>query len=250
VFTYLTSGRDLLRGATRGTPKGGAIVFADPDFDGTKAPAPSGRRSRAMQGLTWTRLPGTRQEADALAKSLASPTVYRDKQATETALKAVRSPPILHLATHGFFLADTDATVENPLLRSGLVFAGANALASGTDDGVVTALEASTLDLRGTRLVVMSACETGVGKIVNGDGVYGLRRALVIAGAESLVMSLWQVDDTATRDLMAGYYKKLKAGGGRSSALRDVQRELRARPEYGHPYYWASFVAAGDSGPL
>jgi CHAT domain-containing protein len=250
AFTYLTSGRDLLRFGVRGKSQGGAIIFADPDFDGPKTAPPPGRRSRAMQGLTWTRLPGTRQEADALAKSLTNATVYRDKLATETTLKAVRSPPILHLATHGFFLPDAEATVENPLLRSGLVFAGANALASGTDDGVVTALEASTLDLRGTRLVVMSACETGVGKIVNGDGVYGLRRALVIAGAESLVMSLWQVDDTATRDLMDGYYRKLKTGAGRSAALRDVQRELHANPTYAHPYYWASFVAAGDSSPL
>jgi len=203
-----------------------------------------------MQGLTWRRLPGTAQEADALAKSLAGATVYREKQATEATLKNLHAPSIVHLATHGFFLSDADASVENPLLRSGLVFAGANARSSGTDDGVVTALEAAGLDLRGTRLVVMSACETGVGKITNGDGVYGLRRAFVIAGAESLVMSLWEVDDAATRDLMDGYYKKLKAGLGRSAALQAIQQEMHANPKYAHPYYWASFVAAGDSAPI
>jgi CHAT domain-containing protein len=254
TFTYLTSGRDLLRLGTRAAGKGKpkAYVFADPDFDGPPptTSAPGTRRSRAMQNLTWPRLPGTAAEADALEKSLTAPTIYRGKKATETALKSLQAPGILHLATHGFFLADADASVENPLLRSGLVFAGANALSSGNDDGVVTALEASGLDLRGTRLVVMSACETGVGKITNGHGVYGLRRALVIAGAESLVMSMWQVDDLATKELMAGYYKKLEAGQGRSEALRTVQRELLAKPKYAHPYYWASFIAAGDSTPL
>ncbi|HEX5058700.1 MAG TPA: CHAT domain-containing protein [Kofleriaceae bacterium] len=252
AFTYLTSGRDLLRFGVKANAKSsGPVIFADPDFDGAKTaqPAPT-RRSRAMQGLTWRRLPGTAQEADALAKSLAGATVYREKQATEATLKSLHAPSIVHLATHGFFLSDADASVENPLLRSGLVFAGANARSSGADDGVVTALEAAGLDLRGTRLVVMSACETGVGKITNGDGVYGLRRAFVIAGAESLVMSLWEVDDAATRDLMDGYYKKLKAGLGRSAALQAIQQEMHANAKYAHPYYWASFVAAGDSAPI
>jgi CHAT domain-containing protein len=172
----------------------------------------------------------------------------------------VRGPEILHLATHGFFLPDEEAQAqsssagvnvrENPLLRSGLVLAGANKLLSGDEDGILTALEASGLDLQGTKLVVLSACETGVGKVTNGDGVYGLRRALVIAGAESLVMSLWQVDDEATKELMVGYYKRLAAGKSRSTALREVQIELMGRDRYRHPYYWASFVAAGDDSPI
>jgi CHAT domain-containing protein/tetratricopeptide (TPR) repeat protein len=252
TFTYLTSGRDLLRLAVHAKTKPAApVIFADPDFDGPKASeVPPTRRSRAMQGLTWHRLPGTAEEADALARSLAGAQVYRGKQATEATLKTLHAPAILHLATHGFFLTDADATVENPLLRSGLVFAGANARSSGADDGVVTALEAAGLDLRGTHLVVLSACETGVGKITNGDGVYGLRRAFVIAGAESLVMSMWEVDDAATRDLMAGFYKNLEAGLGRSEALHAIQLDMHAQQKYAHPYYWASFVAAGDSTPL
>jgi CHAT domain-containing protein len=111
-------------------------------------------------------------------------------------------------------------------------------------------MEATGLDLWGTQLVVLSACETGVGKVTNGEGVYGLRRALVIAGAESLLMSLWQVDDAATRDLMAGYYARLTSGKPRSSALRDIQLEIQRTPKYAHPYYWASFLAAGDNTPI
>jgi CHAT domain-containing protein len=128
--------------------------------------------------------------------------------------------------------------------------AGANQLRSGEDDGILTAMEATGLDLWGTKLVVLSACETGVGKVTNGEGVYGLRRALVIAGAESLMMSLWQVDDLATRDLMAGYYARLAAGAPRSSALRDTQLQIQANPKYAHPYYWASFLSAGDDSPI
>ncbi|HEY1554832.1 MAG TPA: CHAT domain-containing protein [Kofleriaceae bacterium] len=250
TFTYLTSGRDVLRfGVRAGTP-GAPLIFADPDFDGgAAAPRPAGRRGRAMTGLTWPRLPGTGQEADAVVGQLAGATVLRDKQATENAVKAVHAPSVLHLATHGFFL-ESGGDDENPLLDSGLAFAGANKLSSGSEDGILTAYEASGLDLWGTKLVVMSACETGLGKVSHGDGVYGLRRALVIAGAESLVMSLWQVDDKATRDLMTGYYKRLHAREGRSAALRSVQLELAHQPRYAHPYFWASFIAAGDPGPL
>jgi CHAT domain-containing protein len=225
--------------------------------------------------MNWQPLPGTSQEADAVGKTMSGVKILRGQDATEGTLKLVRGPSILHLATHGFFLpdeaaaatADADANAragagtpgaaaagaparENPLLRSGLALAGANKLQSGNDDGILTAMEASGLDLWGTKLVVLSACETGVGTVTNGEGVYGLRRALVIAGAEGLVTTLWQVDDLATRDLMAGYYRKLAAGKGRSSALRDTQLEIAAQAKYAHPFYWASFLAAGADSPI
>lgn len=212
TFTYLTSGRDLLRLAVRTKAQGGGVVFADPSFDATgpvpakqpDAPDPAGatrgRRSADLASLMWPPLPGTGQEADAVMKNLAGAKVYRGADATEAAVKQVHGPRILHLATHGFFLPDEpppapkDAArnpgvsaaqpgapapgpaAENPLLRSGLAFAGANKLASGDEDGILTAMEASGLDLLGTKLVVLSACETGVGKVTNGDGVYGLRQ--------------------------------------------------------------------------
>jgi len=184
-------------------------------------------------------------------------------QATKTFLKKASSPRLLHIATHGFFLTDEDVSAdpkrgkkpaskdaisnsENPLVRSGLAFAGANRRSSGPDNGILTAMEASGLDLLGTKLVVLSACDTGIGEVKTGEGVYGLRRSFVVAGAESLVMSLWPVSDIVTRDLMIGYYKNLKQGMGRGESLRQVQLEMLKRPERRHPFYWASFIQAGE----
>jgi CHAT domain-containing protein len=276
TFTYLTSGRDLLRLSVQTKAQGGGVIFADPAFDAGGKPAKGdgtrGRRSSDLSDLLWPALPGTAKEADGVEKEMKL-TEFRQDKATEAALKAVHGPRVLHLATHGFFLPDEKETAtgdtrapaasanvalaqtaqvgpENPLLRSGLALAGANKLVSGNEDGILTAMEATGLDLAGTKLVVLSACETGVGKVTNGDGVYGLRRALVIAGAESLVMSLWQVDDEATKDLMVGYYKRLGQKHGRSTALRETQLELSAKPAYKHPFYWASFVPAGANAPL
>jgi CHAT domain-containing protein/tetratricopeptide (TPR) repeat protein len=139
------------------------------------------------------------------------------------------------------------AQVKDPLLRSGLALAGANQGRNGDDDGVLTALEAAYLDLSGTKLVVLSACDTGVGELKNGEGVQGLRRALVLAGSESQVMSLWPVSDAAAKDLMIPYYKALQQGEGRSEALRQVQLQiLRERRESRHPFYWAAFIQSGE----
>ena len=135
---------------------------------------------------------------------------------------------MLHIATHGFFIQDPQRRIENPLLRSGLALTGANLRAESRDaaagsEGILTALEASNLDLWGTKLVTLSACDTGVGEIRNGEGVYGLRRAFFLAGAETLVMSLWPVSDYVTRELMTDYYAGLKRGLGRGDALRQAQ---------------------------
>ncbi|MEP6911944.1 MAG: CHAT domain-containing protein, partial [bacterium] len=258
-ITYLTSGRDLLRLQVHTTSKQGPVIFANPLFNsggetnnvskeiGSIADASvQRRRSMDLRDAKFNPLPGTAGEAKALAGVLPEVKVFIGAQATEAALKQVSGPRILHVATHGFFLPDilqanaesaggrglgiaTSSETskihdENPLLRSGLALAGVNQRQSGVgEDGVLTALEATGLDLWGTKLVVLSACETGLGEVKNGEGVYGLRRALVLAGSESQVMSLWQVSDAATRDLMAAYYKRLQAGEGRTEALRQVQ---------------------------
>jgi CHAT domain-containing protein len=116
---------------------------------------------------------------------------------------------------------------------------------------VLTALEASALeDLSGTELLVLSACDTGLGEVRNADGVYGLRRAFALAGVRSQVMSLWKVNDEATRRLMSRYYERLSGGEGRSEALRQVQLEMMRDPVFGNPYYWAGFLIVGDWRPL
>jgi CHAT domain-containing protein len=280
TFTYLTSGRDLLRIGAGAKPRATPLIVADPSFDDapdSSASGTRGRRSRDFRSMKWARLPGTAEEADALGNLIADARILRGAKATEAAIKSTKGPRVLHIATHGFFLppepvktaeiaamstggpptgvfasqaAADSSGPENPLLRSGLALAGANKLSSGGEDGILTALEAAGLDLWGTQLVVLSACETGVGKVTEGDGVHGLRRALVIAGAETLVMSLWQVDDKATRELMTGYYERLGKGEGRSEALRQVQLKMLRSERRSHPYYWASFVPTGNWAPL
>jgi CHAT domain-containing protein len=237
------------------------------------------RRSTDLASLQFGSLDGTELEKEAIAPLLPNVTVLTQSQATENALKQLQAPSILHIATHGFFLQDVECTpasdtrgsfstpativpeyigdrkrvcrptprnTENPLLRSGLALAGFNPRLSGTQDGVLTALEAAGLNLYGTQLVVLSACETGLGNVANGEGVYGLRRAFVTAGAESQLMSLWKVDDYGTSELMSLYYQRLQKGEGRSEALRQVQLEMMQAPAYQHPYYWASFIFSGD----
>ncbi len=162
----------------------------------------------------------------------------------------------MHIATHGFFLTDvpalnsSNAVIQNPLLRSGLAFAGANTRQSGSDDGILTALEASGLNLWGTKLVTLSACDTGLGQVQNGEGVYGLRRAFFLSGTESLVMSLWSVSDYTTREIMTNYYKNLKQGLGRAEALRTVKLKMMKNSRTAHPFFWASFIESGQWLPL
>src|SRR6266540_4067045 len=268
-ISYLVSGRDLLRLQVRQPSKSEAVVVADPDYGETVVAAQSKRRDVGLpSGMPQTAgsnvslsqvyfppLRGTAGEARALKAMLPQATVLTGERATEARLKQLSSPKILHLATHGFFLRDQDpnSPVEISLLRSGLALAGANLRRGGpdpADDGILTALEAAGLDLWGTKLVVLSACDTGVGEVKVGEGVYGLRRALALAGAETQVMSLWPVSDTGTRDLMIGYYKALKRGEGRGEGLRRVQLEMIKSRDRRHPFYWASFIQSGEWGNL
>ena len=235
-------------------------------------PPRQGGRSADLSQLQVGPLPGTAAEAQALQQLFPQATVLTQAAATETALKQVKAPQILHIATHGFFLADApvappadsrgvgraspygfptaaalSGAVENPLLRSGLALAGFNRRTSGGEDGVFTALEASGLDLVGTQLVVLSACDIGLGDLTRGEGVYGLRWAFDLAGAETQMLSLWPVSDQGTQRLMTRYYQKLMAGLGRSEALRAVQLEMiRGGGDQARPYYWAAFILAGN----
>ncbi len=265
-LTYLTGGRDLLRLQTARKSKSNPLLIANPLFDLPAAtetaklmkspPSGSNRKSviatRNLSDTYFAPLGSTAQEARSIQTLFPGASVLSGAQATEIALKQAVAPEILHIATHGFFLEDRDNSkdakikIENPLLRSGLALAGANEHNKGSDDGILTALEASGLNLWGTKLVVLAACDTGLGEVRNGEGVYGLRRAFLLAGTESLVMSLWSVSDAATRKLMINYYKNLKQGIGRGEAFRQVQLEMLKTPERQHPFYWASFIQSGE----
>ncbi|MBO0719595.1 MAG: tetratricopeptide repeat protein, partial [Blastocatellia bacterium] len=168
--------------------------------------------------------------------------IAQGNQQTAAASSGKAEPMIADLRLSRFA-----ARIKDPLLRSGLALAGANEGKSGDDDGILTALEAADLDLTGTKLVVLSACNTGVGDVKNGEGVQGLRRALVLAGSESQIMSLWPVSDTATKELMTTFYQALQEGAGRSEGLRQVQlRIIHERKDRQHPFYWAAFIQSGE----
>lgn len=267
-ITYLSSGRDLIRLKVDVPSKENPVIVANPLFDEPGNPpavrvASSSTRGNSNQtsadlaSLKYGSIEGTAQEAKAIATLLPNVKLLTGSDATENALKQLNAPNILHIATHGFFLEDSPpeqpgsdkapvVKSDNPLLRSGLALAGFNLRKSGNEDGVLTALEVAGLDLAGTKLVALSACETGLGDVANGEGVYGLRRALSISGAESQLITLWLVDDEATKDLMIGYYGRLQKNIGRSAALRQVQLEMLKNPLYQRPYYWAAFIPSGE----
>jgi CHAT domain-containing protein len=241
------------------------------------------KRSMDMRGLYFQRLPGTREEAETIWKLIGKDQceLFLGKRALEEVLELKRRPRILHLATHGFFLNDMDYTylvddamtrgmmemkavcrptgkkfrIENPLLRSGIALAGANsALMAGDFDktgGIVTAERVLGLKLCGTDLVVLSACDTGLGEVLSGEGVFGLRRAFRQAGTKSLAMSMWSVPDKETKELMVEFYKNIHVGKmNRCQALRHAAlTEMNTvKHRYGHtnPFYWGAFVFLGE----
>lgn len=229
-------------------PKKNAFVLGFPDYGGDAVPA----------------LPGTKTEADNISRILKAGgyqvTSYLQKTATEASIKALKGPALVHIATHGYFQADVDQTAagvhqenakNNPLLRSGLLLAGASPTLKGelipnlesNDNGVLTAYEAMNLSLEGTDLIVVSACETGLGDVRAGEGVYGLQRSFIVAGAKAMVMSLWKVDDAATQTLMTNFYTNLSKGGTKAKAFKQAQLQLMTK--YKEPYYWGAFVMTG-----
>jgi CHAT domain-containing protein/Tfp pilus assembly protein PilF len=281
LVSYLSSGRDLLRLAAHREPRSPGVIVAGPDYGPLPLQPDPGT-------VAFLPLPGARAEAADLEGYFSTPPVT-DQQATKEALAALVGPAILHVATHGFYAPDlsiasapgsrgpsappstasgrgsprgihvqmnggmpslspppSSSDPAEALDRSGLAMARANQGA----DGIVTAREIAGFDWWGTQLVVLSACETGVGAVPSGDGVYGMRRALVLAGAESQVVSLWKVSDSSTRELMRDYYGELSRGTGRAQALRQAKLHLLHQSRYAHPYYWAAFIPAGDWTPL
>jgi CHAT domain-containing protein len=212
-----------------------------------------------LRGIGYDELPGTKTEIEKISEILKSKgwsaNIHTGKDATEEAVKSVNSPKILHIATHGQFDRDIETSeeqkkiYENPLFKSKLILAGGEntrlkftndiSIDSGTEDGYLTAYEVMNMNLDNTELVVLSACETGLGEIRNGEGVYGLQRAFQVAGAKSLIMSLWKVPDAPTHELMLSFYSKWLGGMDKRKAFRQSQMELAKN--YPNFFYWGAF---------
>jgi len=216
---------------------------------------------------TISQLVGAEKEVKELSKLLKlkgwQTDAYLNYAATEKDVKKVESPRVLHIATHGFFMSDLpqwgesdfgeineNKSIENPLLRSGLLFSGGGDLLNAktiydlnSKNGILTAYEAMNLNLDNTELVVLSACATGLGEVQTGEGVYGLQRAFLVAGANTVIMSLFKVSDDITKELMTIFYRKWLATGDKRQSLIDAKKEIRAK--YKYPYYWGGFVMIG-----
>ncbi len=232
---------------------------SSPDF--ARAAVFSGVQAAVGMSGSVSLLPGTKKEVENVfglfnQKKL-KVNLLLAENATEEALKNLKSPTILHVATHGFFIPEiSDKEVKsiqdamnrnllkNPFMRSGLLLAGCQKPNPEGEDGILTAEEVMNLTLDNTELVVMSACETGLGDIQAGEGVFGLQRAFQQAGAKSVLMSLWKVDDEATQTLMTEFYMALLKGQSKRQAFKTAQMNLKKR--FPEPYYWGAFVMVGE----
>ncbi|MEO8475267.1 MAG: CHAT domain-containing tetratricopeptide repeat protein [Chryseolinea sp.] len=251
-FITLGNSKDLLmiKNRKKAAPNKKATLVGFPDYGSKEVAA----------------LPATKTEIEGIGRMLKAagytPAQFMQKSASESSLKSANSPAVVHIATHGYFLKDVDVTgagfgvhvdnaTENPLLRSGLLLTGAGKTLSGktepnlqsNDNGILTAYEAMNLNLQGTSLVVLSACETGLGEVKAGEGVYGLQRAFQVAGADALIMSLWKVDDAATQQLMTNFYTNWLKLGNKQKAFKQAQVQLMTK--FKDPYYWGAFVMMG-----
>jgi CHAT domain-containing protein len=287
--SYVSSGRDVLAFGKRPPSRGGALILANPDFE-TAGRASGGSAAfdgdvdasltRAMEGAWFGPLPGTRREAESIASMMEAAgvkvTLFTGPNADKANLLAAESPRFLHLATHGYFLDSRRMGLESdpfvvkrtyvddygrvskealppldPMLFSGLALAGANRRDSRVN-GLATAFELEGMNLAGTQLVVLSACETGLGGATTGAGVIGLQRSLRRSGAGAIVVSLWDVPDEETSQLMEKFYARVLKGTRPAAALREAMMELRVeREEAGkdaRPFYWGAFVLVGDPG--
>ena len=244
-----------------------ASLFGYPDYDydlkNKKQITATSQQVASRYGLTnLSKLPGTKQEVEDIDKALRAKNytvnMFTEQFASESNLRKVNSPTILHIATHGYFLKDIQSNdklflgfessnlKDLSLLRSGILLAGVIPATNDSlnidseNDGVVTAAEACLLNLVNTQLVVLSACQTGLGDEMGTEGVAGLQRSFAIAGAKNIIMSLWPVDDYATQLLMTEFYKNYASTQNIENSFNIAQNVVKIK--YPHPYYWSAFV--------
>ena len=265
-IVQMTSLKDIFK--TKIEQNNEFILFGDPKFDNANSLAANYKTkididSIDRSAINLTELPSSKIEVSEITKILRqrnlSYKTFIGLDATEENLKNVLNPKVLHLSTHGYFLRDIgkDSAQQNlkikndfnPLLRSMLFLTSTNIVNKAKDstnieDGILNGLEAQNLFLNNTELVVLAACETGLGEIKNGEGVYGLQRAFIQAGAQSLIMSLWKVNDKSTKDLMVYFYKEWLSGKSKSLSFKIAKQKIKKK--YKYPYYWGAFIMIGE----
>ena len=259
-LTFVTNTKDLLR-PNRSLISKNSSLYARPRYRVDSSTSirltkslHTAKRSLANETLENFReqefedLPGTEREIKQLERLfLQNGWIIETKlgeAASEENIKATNNPAVLHIATHGFFLKTNDLEKMNSMIRSGILLAGVNNSKGLSEDGILTAYEATNLQLDSTYLVVLSACETGLGDVKNGEGVYGLQRGFIVAGTKYLLMSLWKVDDDATALLMENVYNEWLKSGDLPDAVKTAQLSLRKK--YPQPFYWGSFILLGN----
>lgn len=245
-LTYVSSGRDLLETPAHKESEA-AFLLGAPDYR-----RPGTTRAAGSHAISLAPLPGSQAECQALQKLVDQARLVLDQQAREEVVSGLHSPRVLHFATHGFFLSSRYG--ENPMARSGLALAGAEStlddwqngvFPAPESDGVLTAQEVSTLDLEGTRVVVLSACDTGLGEARKGEGVLGLRRGFLQSGCDNLVFTLWPVADVETSEIMLDFYRSLNDKDP-AEALNQVQRQWLTKLRQQH----GPSIAAALAGPF
>ncbi|NOS94417.1 MAG: CHAT domain-containing protein [Cyclobacteriaceae bacterium] len=265
----ITGSKDLLKAKEASLSQKLGFLIGNPAFGG-KVDFTSEERNSIINNLLVniergegiSPLPGTEKEVQQIQSLLKNnkwrETTLLNGDAKEEALKKMLKPNVLHIATHGFFQGDVEGKISyttNPMYRSGILLSGAAESLQkkidirgngqlGKEDGILTAFEALNLNINNTDLVVLSACETGLGEIQNGEGVFGLQRAFKIAGARTILMSLWKVNDQTTQELMISFYENWLSGLSKREAFDKAQTQLKEK--HPHPYFWGAFVLIGE----
>ena len=230
-------------------------MFSDPNYESKSgksmemvADTPNVNKAvqtRSIKNMgTFKRLRGFKKEEEVLQSSFSGVKLFSRENANEENILAVKSPKILHITTHGYFISDENIT--NPMLKSGVALSGANiGIKQQTGDGLVNALKLSGLSLDGTDLVVLSACETGLVDVKDTSSVASLPKTFIQAGSKNVLMSLWSVDDNSTVELMKEFYTDTK---GNEKKFNEVLRNAKIKmiKEGKHPFYWAAFIMSGE----
>ncbi len=260
---YTTSGTDINNGMASREIKTATLIGRPTYKTGVTIPVPVAKahtRSfvRGFKDNNIADLPGTEVEILNIKKEMdlsrIGVTSYLKEQATEDKLYLLKSPGVLHIATHGYWSPAGDNATEgyrtfNAMVNSGLLLSGvvnyySSPVYPDTYDGILTAYEAQNLDLSGTSLVILSACETSLGYLDAGEGVYGLQRAFRTAGASSIMTSLWKVDDNATKDFMITFYQEFLKTNDKNASFIAAQKATKLK--YRYPYFWGAFVMTGQ----